>query len=161
MGTNTKMHIMEKEKLTDVAMKHYPSRLDLRIDWAELDLFGHVNNVMFLKYVQASRVHYWEQIGLYQHFLATKQGPMLASVRCDFRKPLHYPGKVSVRCRLKHIGNTSFSLEHRIENAEGSLVAEAEDVIVMYDFNRNEKMPFPNKFRKKAEAFEGRSFRQQ
>ena len=149
---------MERNKEPAESGIVYPSRLELRIDWAELDLFGHVNNVMFLKYVQASRVYYWEQIGLYQHFLATKQGPMVASVRCEFRKPLHYPGKVIVGSRIGHIGTTSFSLEHRIEDGEGKLVAEAGDIIVMYDFNRNEKMPFPNEFRKNAEAFEGRSF---
>ena len=38
----------------------WPVRLHLRIDWSEMDVFGHVNNVMFMKYVQAARVHYWE-----------------------------------------------------------------------------------------------------
>jgi acyl-CoA thioester hydrolase len=135
----------------------FPVKLELRIDWADLDLFGHVNNVMFLKYVQASRVHYWEQIGLYQHFIATGMGPMVASVKCDFRKPLHYPGSVTVHARMKYIGYTSFSLHHRIVAQDSSIAAEAEDIIVMYDFNKNEKIPFPNDFRKKAEDLEGRS----
>lgn len=36
------------------------TELNLRIDWSELDLFGHVNNVMYAKYMQASRVHFME-----------------------------------------------------------------------------------------------------
>jgi acyl-CoA thioester hydrolase len=139
--------------------KNYPVRLDLRIDWAELDMFGHVNNVMFMKYIQASRVHYWEQIGLYQHFLKTNMGPMVAALSCTFRKPLHYPGAISIFSRMKYIKNTSFSIEHCITDAIGDTAAEAEDVIVMYDFNRNEKLSFPGEFRARVEVLEGRSFR--
>lgn len=137
---------------------NFPVRLDLRIDWAELDMFGHVNNVSFLKYAQAARINYWEQIGLYQHFLATGHGPMLASVKCDFRKPLHYPGSLYILSRMAFIRNTSFSIQHRMFNEHGELSAEAEDVIVMYDFNLNEKLIFPDEFRKKCEELEGRTF---
>jgi len=137
---------------------NFPVSLELRIDWAELDLFGHVNNVMFFKYIQAARVHYWEQIGLYQHFLASGQGPMVASVTCDFKKPLHYPGTIVVRSGMKHIGNTSFSLQHRIFDNNHELAATAEDVIVMFDFASASKIRFPDEFRKKAEELEGRYF---
>ena len=136
----------------------FPVKLSLRIDYAELDTFGHVNNVMFMKYVQAARVHYWEQIGLYQHFVATRLGPMLASVKCDYRKPLHYPGSVVIYTRMKSIGNSSFSFQHHILNDKEELVAEAEDVMVMFDFNKNEKLSFPKEFRNKVELLEGKPF---
>jgi hypothetical protein len=41
-------------------------KLELRIDWSEIDLFGHVNNLAILKYIQAARVNYLEKIGLMQ-----------------------------------------------------------------------------------------------
>lgn len=136
----------------------YPVKLELRIDWAELDLFGHVNNVMFFKYVQAARLHYWETIGLYQHFLKTNLGPMVASVNCQFKKPLHYPGNIMITTSMKFIRNSSFSFIHQIWNDAGELVAEAEDVMVMFDFNKNEKIPFPDAFRKKVETLESKTF---
>ncbi len=134
------------------------TELQLRIDWSELDLFGHVNNVMFMKYIQASRVHYWEQIGLYQHFLRTKQGPMLAAVNCDFKKPLFYPGNIHIEARMVYIRNSSFSLRHRILNEQREIAAEAEDVMVMFDFNENRKLTFPQEFRDAVERVEGRKF---
>src|ERR1700751_5398347 len=97
-------------------MAEYPLKLKVRIDWSEMDLFGHVNNVMFMKYIQASRVNYWEQIKLTDHFAKTKQGPMLASTTCNFLKPLHYPGNIVVEARLEFIKTTSFGLHHRILN---------------------------------------------
>ena len=50
----------------------HPLRLSLRIDWSELDAYGHVNNVMIMKYMQAARVHYWEELGLQALFAALR-----------------------------------------------------------------------------------------
>ena len=82
--------------------------LTLRIDWSELDLFGHVNNVAFMKYVQAARVNYWEQIGLYKLYSDNKHGPMLASTHCEFKKPLFYPGEVIIHSQMEFIKNIMF-----------------------------------------------------
>lgn len=132
--------------------------LQLRIDWAELDLFGHVNNVMFMKYVQAARVNYWEKMGLYQDFLVSKKGPMLASVHCDFKKPLFYPGEVTIRSRVEFVKNTSFGFHHELLNADGEIAAEAHDVLVYFDFNTNQKAQLPETYRSAIEKIEQKKY---
>lgn len=114
--------------------------IELRIDWSELDLFGHVNNVSFFKYVQASRVNYWEKSGLYELYLNDKKGPLLAATSCRFLKPLFYPGDITIQIEVSFIKNTSFGLHHLILNEAGELAAEADDVIVFFDYNKNEKI---------------------
>ncbi|MBC8172441.1 MAG: acyl-CoA thioesterase [Chitinophagales bacterium] len=118
-------------------------KLDIRIDWSEMDIFRHVNNVMFFKYMQAARVHYWEVIGLYKDFNETNTGPMLVSASMQFRKPLFYPGNIIVQTTIEFIKNTSFGLLHQILNAQNEIVAEGNDVVVLYDFNTNEKVVIP------------------
>ena len=137
---------------------HFPVSLEIRIDWSELDLFGHVNNVMFMKYVQAARVNYWERTGIYREFLETKKGPMLASVNCDFRRPLFFPGSVRILTRMEFIKNTSFGFHHRLFDDKSEMAAEAHDIMVSFDFNKNEKIPFPQELRKAIEDIEGKSF---
>lgn len=136
----------------------YKVSLKLRIDWSELDYFAHVNNVAFYKYIQASRVNYWEKIGLVQSHLQTKIGPMLASCKCDFKSELNYPGEITVFCRTNFIGNSSFGFMHEIRNERNVIAATAEDVMVMYDFNTKSKIRFPNELRHKIELLEGKSF---
>jgi len=133
-------------------------QLELRIDWSELDLFGHVNNVAFFKYIQAARVNYWEISGLDQLFKTSNHGPILASCHCNFKLPLFYPGKVKVETHCVYIKNTSFSFQHLLHNDKGEIAAEATDIIVMYDFNKNEKIPFPPGIKSKFEAIEQKSF---
>ncbi|HBL78301.1 MAG: hypothetical protein A2W90_16405 [Bacteroidetes bacterium GWF2_42_66] len=124
-------------------------KLELRIDWSEIDLFGHVNNLAILKYVQAARVNYLEIIGLMQIQSNTKIGPILASATCQFRKPLFYPGQVMVYSNVNSIKNTSFIIQHEIRNDKSEIVAEAQDVIVLYDFDKNTKRILPDEIKYK------------
>lgn len=131
-------------------MDQYPFELTLRIDWSDMDLFGHVNNVAYYKYIQASRVNVWEQSHLADDFSETRQGPILLSCACRFIKPLHYPGSVLIKSRVSFVRNTSFGISHQLLNTAGELCAEGEDVIVMFDFKTNSKIPVPEAFRSLA-----------
>lgn len=136
----------------------FPLQIELRIDWSELDLFGHVNNVMYFKYIQAARVNYWETIGINASFKKDKLGPILLSTSCQFKKQLLYPGNIVVKTGINFIKNTSFGIHHHIIDHAGDIVAEAEDVIVMFDFMKNEKVPVPANMRALVEKLEGRIF---
>lgn len=137
-------------------MQHYPVKLPLRIDWSEMDLFGHVNNVAYFKYIQASRVNYWELTGIAASFDQTKIGPILLSTSCQFIKPLFYPGNIIVEAGISFMKNTSFGIHHRILNEQNELCAEANDVIVNFDFNRQEKTAISASFREAVRKIEGR-----
>lgn len=139
-------------------MHHFPVKLPLRLDWSEMDLFGHINNVSYFKYIQASRVNYWELTGLAATFDHTKVGPILLSTGCQFIKTLHYPGDITVEVRMEFMRTTSFGLHHRIVASDGTVAAEAHDVIVNFDFNKNEKTPINDAFRNAAELIEGKKF---
>jgi YbgC/YbaW family acyl-CoA thioester hydrolase len=84
-------------------MNDFSMKLELRIDWSELDAFGHVNNLEIMKYVQTARVKYLEKVGLMQLQSQENIGPILASIHCQFRKPLFYPGQVIVRSKVEYI----------------------------------------------------------
>lgn len=140
-------------------MLQYPVKLELRLDWSEMDLFGHINNVSYFKYVQASRVNYWEAIGLNKLLSDDKIGPILASTSCKFVKPLFYPGSIIIEASIESIRTTSFTIQHRILNTEGDVAATAEDIVVVYDFGKNQKMAIPEDVRKKIEELEGRDFK--
>ncbi len=94
-------------------MDDFSLQLQLRIDWSEIDLFGHVNNLAILKYIQSARVNYLEQIGLMQMQAEEKNWPVLASLTSQFRKPLFYPGQVTVHSKVDLIKNTSFQTKSR------------------------------------------------
>ncbi len=135
-------------------MDNFPLSMQLRIDWSEIDQFGHVNNIAILRYVQAARVNCLEAIGLMQSQAKTKIGPTLASTSCQFRKPLFYPGQVTIHSRLEQIKNTSFVLRHEISNDRNELAAEAQDIIVLFNFQTQTKLAIPADLRARLEKLE-------
>lgn len=112
----------------------------ITIDWADLDLFGHVNNVMFFKYMQASRLRFCENLGLTSLNERGKISFLVASSSCAFKRPLHYPGTVTVRTSASWVKNTSFCLKHVITDAGGEVAAEGEDVLVLFDYHQHKKV---------------------
>jgi acyl-CoA thioester hydrolase len=137
---------------------HFPVKLNLRLDWSEMDMFGHINNVMYAKYVQASRVNYWEVAKFDGDYRTKKIGPLLLSTSIRFIKPLFYPGNITVQVRVEYIKNTSFGLHHYIINDKGEVAAEAQDVIVLFDYNKNEKVIIPDSIRQLIEHLEKKKF---
>ena len=124
-----------------------------RIDWSDLDLLGHVNNIAFSRFFQAARVEYCGHVGLEVHQgMAT--GPILAASRVQFTAQLFFPGNVRVLTRCKKAGGTSIILEHALFDDGGTLCAFAEDVVVRFDFAAKTKIPLGDEIRGKIAAYE-------
>lgn len=139
---------------TDISTEDFHLEMKIRIDWSETDLFGHVNNVMIMKYIQAARVEYLDRIGLMKSFFKDKTGPVLASTTCEFRKPLHYPGNILVKTRMDFIKNSSFELLHVILNDDLDIVSVGRDILVTYDYAKNCKIEIPSWVRENIKKLE-------
>jgi len=116
------------------------SEIEIRVDWADLDLFGHVNNVAFFRYIQAARLEYCEKRGLTSLNEKGKYSFMVASSQCQFKRPLHYPGVVRVICKVDWIKNSSFQILYELNNGAGELVATGADVLVLFDHHLHVKV---------------------
>jgi len=111
-----------------------------RIDWSDLDLLGHVNNIAFSRFFQAARVEYCGHIGM-KVYQGMKTGPILAASRVQFVAQLFFPGNVRILTRLKKAGGTSIVLEHALFDDKSTMCSFSEDVVVRYDFEAKTKIP--------------------
>ena len=125
----------------------YRLSIDLRIDWSDLDMYKHVNNLSFIRFMQTGRALFWEATALNKIYEETNKGPMVVSTHCDFKRSLYYPGTAIVKTKLAFIKNSSFGLDHIILNENMEVCAEGRDVAVFYDFNINETYTIPSDLR--------------
>jgi acyl-CoA thioester hydrolase len=132
-------------------MEGFSASFILRIDWSETDIFGHINNLAILRYAQTARVKLMEDVGLMQLFHEVRKGPTLASIKCQFIKPLFYPGEITVHSRVELIKRTSFELVHNICNEKNETTARVNEIIVYFDFINKTKLPLPDNIRSKIE----------
>jgi acyl-CoA thioester hydrolase len=117
--------------------------LEFYADWADLDLFGHMNNVAYFRYVQAARINFCSRSGFGVLNEPQRPGFMVAECNCKFSKPLKLGEKFLVSTTLNWARNSSFRIDHVFTSAEGVLIAEAFDVLVCFDHAANAKMQIP------------------
>jgi acyl-CoA thioester hydrolase len=129
------------------------------IIWGDQDAFGHVNNLTYLRWCETSRVEYLQRVALWVELPPTGIGPILASLKCDYKMQLTHPGTVLVGTRVTRIGNSSIRMEHRVLSQEEAVVAaEVDSTLVWYDYQRLKAVPVPAEARQIISQLEGKSF---
>jgi acyl-CoA thioester hydrolase len=107
----------------------WEKRIEIR--WRDLDGSRHVNNAVYLSYLEEARS---EWLG---HVLGGREPVwafVLARVAIDYRRELGLDDEAAVvSCRLDRIGTSSIRTAERIHTAAGELAAEAEAVLVAWD----------------------------
>jgi len=107
----------------------WEKRIEIR--WRDLDGSRHVNNAVYLSYLEEARS---EWLG---HVLGGREPVwefVLARVAIDYRRELGLDDEsVVVGCRLQRIGTSSIWTAEQIHTAGGELAAEAEAVLVAWD----------------------------
>jgi acyl-CoA thioester hydrolase len=107
----------------------HEKRIEIR--WNDLDVYGHVNNAIYLTYLEEARD---EWLGGALADPAQIWTWVLVRVEIDFRRELTLADDVAVvTCRLDRIGNSSVTTREEVATVDGELAAEAKAVLVARD----------------------------
>jgi acyl-CoA thioester hydrolase len=99
------------------------------IRWRDVDAYGHVNNAVFLNYLEEARDRLVESL-----FGERAWDFVIARVAIDYRSELNQDDReVVVRCRVTGFGTSSVRTAEQVLAADGRLAAESESVIVARD----------------------------
>ncbi|WP_031027516.1 acyl-CoA thioesterase [Streptomyces sp. NRRL WC-3725] len=98
--------------------------------WADMDAYGHVNNVVFLRYLEEARIDF-----LFRPDKDFKQGSVVARHEIDYKRQLvHRHEPVDIELWVTEIKAASFTLTYEVK--DGDLVyVRASTVIVPFDFD--------------------------
>jgi acyl-CoA thioester hydrolase len=121
----------------------------------DTDAMGHINNAVYVTYIEVARQEYWRAFSREQDY---RRVPfILAHVTIDFRSEALVREVLVLAIRCGGIGTKSFTFEYEIrERDSGRLVVEASSVQVCYDYTAKRSVPVPDELRRGLEAFEGR-----
>lgn len=121
-------------------MKKFTQRLKVRS--YELDAQGHVNNSVYLSYLEYARVATMEQLGIpYQDYLRKGKYVAIAEVRLKYLYPATLGDELEITLQVIQAKRTSLTFKQEIFNTKtGKKVLDAELVAVF--INREEK-PVP------------------
>ena len=97
--------------------------------WADMDAYGHVNNVVFLRYLEEARIDF-----LFRPEKDFKQGSVVARHEIDYKRQLvhrHHP--VDIELWVTEIRAASFTLTYEVKD-DDLVYVRASTVIVPFDF---------------------------
>jgi acyl-CoA thioester hydrolase len=127
-------------------------RIDIPVAWGDMDALGHVNNVVYIRWLESGRVAYLARLGQAAFLEGSAIGPILASIQCRFKAPVVFPDTVVVATRASEIGADRITFSHRIfSRTLGRVVAEGEGVMVSYDYTQGRRAPLPAAVRSRIE----------
>jgi acyl-CoA thioester hydrolase len=107
----------------------HEKRIEIR--WRDQDAYGHVNNAVYLTFLEEVR-DAWLARTLGEE--GDLWGYVVARVAIDFRRELKQDdGYVIARCELQSIGTSSVRTREGLVAGDGTLAAEAEAVLVARD----------------------------
>jgi acyl-CoA thioester hydrolase len=130
---------MPEKTLLHVA--HIPVR------WGDMDSYGHVNNTLYIQYLEEARVAWFKRLGIDMNNVP--QGPVVLQTLHTYLKPVVHPATVVVELYAGPVGNSSLVVEHRLSTLEDpeTLYGEGHCKLVWIDHDSDRSVPVPDALR--------------
>ena len=136
----------------------YPVVTTIPLLWSDEDAFGHVNNLIYLRWCETARVEYMRRTGMWVDLPPTGAGLILASVKCDYKTQLTYPDTVDVGARVGTIGNSSLRMDHIVVSRNlGTVAAVVDSTLVWFDYASQKPARVPQHIRQVIADLERKS----
>jgi acyl-CoA thioester hydrolase len=124
---------------------------EVEVRFCDCDPLGHVNNAVYLAYLEAARFSWWRHVFGPDGF--TVHGFIVARIEIDYRKAAMPGERLTVRLKIDALGTSSFTIKYEVANARTrELIAEAKSVQVAYDYAAARSMPISADLRARLEA---------
>ncbi|MFI6287673.1 acyl-CoA thioesterase [Streptomyces sp. NPDC051018] len=104
--------------------------------WADMDAFGHVNNVVFLRYLEEARIDFMFRLQPGDGSPSFSGGSVVARHEIDYVRPLvHRHEPVVVESWVTRINAASLTIAYEVKDTEGAaeIYVRASTVVVPYD----------------------------
>lgn len=127
----------------------------ITVRYADLDAQGHVNNAVYLTYLESARLGYYVSCGIWRSDLGLPTGMVVARIEMDYLAPIYYADLLRVGLRVSRLGRKSVTFEFQMNTTpEGKVLARGLSVMVAVDPQTEQSRLIPEGWREKIQRFE-------
>ena len=121
--------------------------VSIPVRWGDMDAFNHVNNSVYATYLEELRLRWFATIP--GPWVNEEMGPVVASMRIEYRQPIEWPEELSVTMACERAGRSSMTLTFWMRSAGDTtrLYAEGSTVLVWIDRKSGKSMELPEHVR--------------
>jgi acyl-CoA thioester hydrolase len=125
----------------------------IEVRFRDIDAIGHVNNAVYVTYIETARVAYWMKLTGMTDLRAIDI--ILARIEVDYRSPVTFGESLEAAVWCVSMRRSSCTLALRLtERASGRLVAESKNVVVYFDYAAGKPRPIPEALRARIRALD-------
>ena len=120
---------------------------EIPVRWGDMDAYGHVNNALYMRYLEEARVQLLDEMGVVLD--PNGLAPVVISIGCSFYKPVVYPDTLRIDCYISEPGRSSFMTDYLVYSQKDSEqpVSEGHGKIVWIDHKTEKSVPLPDHIR--------------
>ena len=119
--------------------------IELPVQFRDIDVMGHVNNATYLQYMETARVELARRLG--QLTDGIRPGFIVASARCEFKKPIRDERRITVSVWVSRTGDHSWDLDYSIQGPRRVEFAVGRTTQVAYDYSSRSAVRISGKFK--------------
>src|SRR3989442_5835205 len=120
--------------------------IELPVQFRDIDVMGHVNNATYFQYMETARVELARRLG--QLTDGIRPGFIVASARCEFKKPIRDERRITVSVLVSRIGDRSWDLDYSIHGPKRVEYAIGRTTQVAYDYKTRSAVQISGKLKK-------------
>ena len=118
--------------------------LEVRVHWGDMDAMQHVNNIIYLKWVESTRLLLFEQLMKGETAGVSEIGPILAWSDIKYIAPVVYPDTVKIDFDIIQIKEDRLECQaHLYSTAQNRLVGISKNTIKAYNIKLLKKAEIP------------------
>jgi acyl-CoA thioester hydrolase len=120
----------------------------LRPRFSDIDVYGHVNNAVYLTYLEEARVAFGEAVGLRRLYSRTCS-TIVAHADIDYKAPAFHGDELHIDVRAGAVGRSSFEYLYEVRRpASGTRIAVGRTVQVCFNFELDAVVRVPEEWRR-------------
>jgi acyl-CoA thioester hydrolase len=131
----------------------FPYSTTVEVAFRDLDAMGHVNNAVYLSYLENARIKYL--IELLELNGLGNMPLIMAEAQVSYKAPAFYGEQLTIGAGVSRFGVKSFDMLYRITGGDGRLVVVAKTVQVAYDYAASKTIAVPEALKGRVLAFQG------
>lgn len=133
----------------------------MQVRWSDVDLFGHVNNAAFLRYLDDARFTLFPRMGVDEVGAMTASLLVVVKHEIDYLAPIRFrPAPVAVEVWVPRLGSSSVDFAYEVLDGDAPnapVALRARSRMVQLDSATYRPRPFTDEERAVFEAFRGDS----
>jgi acyl-CoA thioester hydrolase len=134
-----------------VPLEDFRYRLDLRVVFGDIDYYRHVNNVVYVRWMETARIDYCKVA--FDRPLGAKTNVILASQSFEYERQAQYDDRLVMGCRCSRLGTKSLDFTYELWRGD-ERIGHGVSTQVAFDYATNASVRIPDEWRRAIAAYE-------